>query len=264
MVAAMAASWVMTRMVAPPACRSRGGAEHLGARVAVEVAGGLVGEDDRRFADHGPGDGDPLALAARQGRGPVPEPVPETDLLEGGGRPTAPLEPGNAPVEQPVATLSRALRPSSRWNCWNTNPIARARSADRPCRPWSRCRHRRSAGALAGAVQGTDDVEQGRLPGARRADHGDELAAANVEVDAVERPDRWGAGILLHDPVEREHRASCRDDALHARGAGPGHEGTSTWSPAARSPLVGVTATQPSAKAPISTPTSVPSGRSTA
>ena len=44
-------------------------------------------------------------------------------------------------------------------------------------------------GALAGAVQGTDDVEQGRLQ-ARRADHGDELAAANVEVDAVERPDR--------------------------------------------------------------------------
>ena len=33
---------------------------------SVEVAGGLVGEDDRRLGDQGAGDADPLALAARQ------------------------------------------------------------------------------------------------------------------------------------------------------------------------------------------------------
>ena len=40
-------------------------AEHLGAAGGVEVAGGLVGEDDRRLADQRAGAGDALLLAAR-------------------------------------------------------------------------------------------------------------------------------------------------------------------------------------------------------
>ena len=38
--------------------------EDLGAGAAVEVAGGLVGEDDLGLAGQGPGHGDPLLLAA--------------------------------------------------------------------------------------------------------------------------------------------------------------------------------------------------------
>ena len=39
---------------------------------AVEIAGGLVGQDDGRSPDQRPGDGYPLALATRQLGGPRP------------------------------------------------------------------------------------------------------------------------------------------------------------------------------------------------
>ena len=50
-------------------------AEDLGARARVEVAGGLVGEDDVGLAGQGPGHGHALLLAARQLAGTVPQAV---------------------------------------------------------------------------------------------------------------------------------------------------------------------------------------------
>ena len=68
--AAIARSWVITTMVAPSALSSVEQVQDRGAGGAVEVAGGLVGQHDRRPADQGAGDGHPLALAARQLRRP--------------------------------------------------------------------------------------------------------------------------------------------------------------------------------------------------
>src|SRR5215467_7164754 len=48
--------------------------QDLRAGAGVEVAGGLVGEDDFRPADQGPRDGDPLLLPAGQLRRAVPQP----------------------------------------------------------------------------------------------------------------------------------------------------------------------------------------------
>ena len=45
----------------------------------VEVASGLVGEDNDRLVAQRPGDRDPLTLAARQGRGKEARPVGEPD-----------------------------------------------------------------------------------------------------------------------------------------------------------------------------------------
>ena len=61
-----AASWVMSTMVEPAAVEVVERVDDLGAGVAVEVAGRLVGQHERRLADDGAGDGHPLALAARQ------------------------------------------------------------------------------------------------------------------------------------------------------------------------------------------------------
>src|SRR5436190_1167731 len=43
-------------------------------RFVVEVAGGLVGQQQPGLVGHGAGDGDPLALTTGQGRGPVLRP----------------------------------------------------------------------------------------------------------------------------------------------------------------------------------------------
>ena len=61
------------------------------ARLGIEVARGLVGEDQPRLADERPCDGHPLLLAARQLARAVRQPVAEPDLLEGRRRPLARL-----------------------------------------------------------------------------------------------------------------------------------------------------------------------------
>ena len=61
--------------------------DDLAAGVGVEVAGRLVGEQDARPVDQGPGDGGPLHLAAGQLARLVLEPVAQADALEQlGGR----------------------------------------------------------------------------------------------------------------------------------------------------------------------------------
>ena len=56
--------------------------EDLGAGAAVEVAGRLVGEDDRRLAGQRAGHGDALLLAAGQLARPVLQPVAQTDGVD--------------------------------------------------------------------------------------------------------------------------------------------------------------------------------------
>src|SRR5215472_3944069 len=53
----------------------------------VEVAGGLVGEDDLRPAGQGPRDRDPLLLPAGQLRGAVPQPRAEAHRVHDGAEP---------------------------------------------------------------------------------------------------------------------------------------------------------------------------------
>ena len=87
----MPSSCVITTIVAPSACSARSSAMIALAGARVEVAGRLVGEHDRRSPEQRAGDRHALALAARQLRRGVVEPVPEADALERLARPLAPL-----------------------------------------------------------------------------------------------------------------------------------------------------------------------------
>ena len=68
-------------------------AEHVGGRGRVQVAGRLVGQDQRRVADQGPGHRHPLLLAAGQLARPVLDPV--------GRGPPAPAPPWRAGAARP-------------------------------------------------------------------------------------------------------------------------------------------------------------------
>src|SRR5271169_6653028 len=74
--------------------------QDLGAGLRVQVSGRLVGEDQGRFHDDGPGYGRALALPARELRGPVLRPLEEADLLQGGPRPVAPAGAPDPGVEE--------------------------------------------------------------------------------------------------------------------------------------------------------------------
>ena len=55
-------------------------------------------------------------------------------------------------------------------------------------------------------LEGTDDVDQRRLPRARRADEGDELACVDGQIDPGQRLDRRLAGVALDDAGHLQHR----------------------------------------------------------
>ena len=64
-------------------------------------------------------------------------------------------------------------------------------------------------------VEAREDVHQGRLAGARRAHDRDELAGADVEVDAAERVDRGLAlAVAARQLTRLDRRALGHDDAV--------------------------------------------------
>ena len=153
-------------------------AEDLGAGVAVEVAGRLVGEDERRFGDEGARDGDPLLLAAatarsargRRGRRARAAPAPPWRAGALALRATPWYSSG-------MATLSSAVVRGSRLYDWKTKPMVRLRS--RASASSSSVGDRRAGeavGARRRAVQAADDVHHRALARAGRADDRDELA----------------------------------------------------------------------------------------
>ena len=219
--------------------------------VAVEVARRLVGEDDRRVADEGAGDGHPLALAAGERPGTVHRPRRETDRLERVGRPGQAAPAGDARVQQPVGDVLQRAQPLDEVELLeheadaaaaHGGEAAVAEAADVDAVDADRAARR--------LLQRADDVHQRRLAGPGRTDDDDELALLDAQVDAVERRDRRGARVVLRDAVQLEH-AARGGRRRRSSASSVGHADT-TWSPAAMSP---VTSTMPSANTPSSTPT---------
>ena len=106
---ATATSWVIRTIVRPAALQLVEEVHHLGAGVAVEVAGRLVGEDQRRLGDERPGDRDALLLAARQLGRLMGQAIAESQPLERGLGPRRTLRRARRPGRgEGVATLSRA------------------------------------------------------------------------------------------------------------------------------------------------------------
>ena len=74
-------------MVRPGAAELVEDGEHVRGGVAVQVAGRLVGEQQRRLGDQRPGHRDPLLLAAGELVGLVLGPVGQPDQVQRGQRP---------------------------------------------------------------------------------------------------------------------------------------------------------------------------------
>ena len=82
----------------------------LDRRVAVERAGGLVGEDEGRLVDERPGDGDALLLAARELAGQMPGALRKADLSSTRAARSRFSAPGMRFTASGNATFSRAVR----------------------------------------------------------------------------------------------------------------------------------------------------------
>ena len=173
-------------------------AQHLAAGMAVQGAGGLVGQDDRRPPCQGPGNGGALLLAARELAGLVVQLVPQAHLLE--GRPGAGLllfagQPGvdqgqlhvfhQAELGQKVVLLED----EAQHLVADLGQFVLAHAAHVPAVE--------PVGAGSGHVQAADDVHAGGLARAGLAHDGHELALVDLHRDVVHRLDGGVAHLVV-------------------------------------------------------------------
>ena len=108
---------------------------HLGARFAIQVAGGFIGQDEARVVRQRPGDGHPLPLPPESWRGRRAARSSRSRL------PTPASRMGST-------TFSDTLRLGIRLKVWNMTPLPEGLSsaysltrtvADTPCSAWTGC-----------------------------------------------------------------------------------------------------------------------------
>ena len=196
----------MTTTVAPSAC-SRGAARRSRARAAVEVAGRLVGEHDRRLARPSPGDGDPLALAAGQ-------PARAGGPHGGRGRPVRGIRsPGGAGARRHARVQQRQGDVVERAHPLDEVELLEDEADHRPRRPTAPVAERRHVVAVehtrpdvgrpgsrgGGGAWSCPSPRDRRWPATRRVD---------AQVDVAQRP--TPPGYVLHTS------ASSTTSACHA------------------------------------------------
>ena len=130
--------------------------DDLEARRGVEVAGRLVGEEQRRAPDERARDRDALLLAARELARQVALAVAEPDLAERGARALALLGRGDAPVDERQLDVLERARPRDQVEALEDEPdlaVAERRRARRG--PALRRRARRAGRCRASAGRGS-------------------------------------------------------------------------------------------------------------
>ena len=190
-----------------------GGARALSSRRIVHDPGaggvsrlpvGSSARSSRGFADHGPGDRHALAFAAGELARVVPQPVAEPHALERDRRPGAGARAAGSPCRAARWPRCRAaLTPSERWNCWKTNPIVWARSAE-SSRVVQRRRRRGRRCGLAGGRRSREPMMLSivDLPEPDGPDDGEHLALLDAQVDAGQcGGGRGTVGALPHRAV---------------------------------------------------------------
>ena len=180
--------------------------------VAVEGAGGFVGEEKFGAVDEGADDGDALAFATGELAGAVVEAVGETDAGEErlgafSGRAAAGEvgigEGGDEDVFQHGALRQEMVGLEDEADLL----VADARELEVVEAGEVFAVEQELAGG--GAVEGTDNVEERTFAAAGRADDGDTLAPREVERDAEEHADALssgGGGVLFGDVLEPQER----------------------------------------------------------
>src|SRR4051812_24838191 len=177
----------------------------------VEVARGLVGEQQRRTRDQRPRDRDALALASRKRRGPRRSLVREPDALERLARAASRVGHTVAEEVRQQDVLQRAER-REQVEALEDEPDLRVpqrrelRVADAA---QIAAEHVRLAGELP--VEPAEQVQQRALPAAALPFDGDELAPAHRKIDAAQQVLRAQPGVARRIPL----RDAAQLDGAH-------------------------------------------------
>ena len=154
--------------------------------MAVQCAGRLVGQNDRRVPHQCPGDGNTLLLAAGKLVGAVPELIAQTHLLQHLFGPGVALGAADARIHQRHLHVLHQVEP------WQKIVLLEDKAqhlvADRSQLVAVHLAHIPAVepvGSVGGHIQTADDVHTGGLAGTGLADDGHELAFFDFHGDVV-------------------------------------------------------------------------------
>src|SRR6266511_3657067 len=199
----------------------------------VEVAGRLVGEQDRRLVHEGAGDRDALALAARQLVRLVVHAVAQAHAFEGPRGLGAPL-PGRHPgVDQRQLHVVERVGAREEVELLEDEPDLFVPDARQfVVRQIAHLLAVEPVLAGSGRVEAPDQVHERGLPRARRAHDAHELVLLDLDVDPPQRAHHLAAHIVIpgqlvgQDHDVRQRRVAGAES--HRLGEGAGHRGCPT------------------------------------
>ena len=176
-------------------------------RRLVEVAGGLVGEHDRRTADQGPGDGDPLALSTRQligaGVGSFVK-ADESEGIEGTGPPFRLGDPG---VEEAVGhVVERTLVLGQEELLEHEADTGGPQRGQLPVGESLDVESGDPHPAGTGPVQGAHQLQESGLARPRGTHDAHQFTPGDGEGDIAQGGNRRLGRVDLGDLVDLEHR----------------------------------------------------------
>jgi len=180
---------------------------HLACHERVEVAGRLVGEQERRVAGDGARDRDALLLAAGELRGHVLHARGEAHQLERAVDALAPVGAAQPPVAQGHVHVVLDIQVRDQVEALEDETdafVAQART--RVIGEVADIAAIEHVAAGLKALQQAGDIEEGGLAGARRPGHGDELPRADLEGEVAQRVGLNEVGAVdLADILHLEH-----------------------------------------------------------
>jgi hypothetical protein len=189
----------------------------LDAGAAVEVAGGLVGQDELRVVDQRARDRHPLLLAAGELVRRVVRALPEAHGLEERHRLRVPLRRAVAAAvvqERQLHVLERGRAGEQAEVLEDEADLLVAQLGSAVAVEAGHVLAGQEVLAGGGAVEEPEDVHERRLAGARRADHREERALGDLEVEAAQGvhdhvPERVGALEVDHPEERLGHRPTA-------------------------------------------------------
>ena len=241
---ATSCSWVISTMVRPEACSSSNSDEDVGGGVRVEVAGRLVGQDQRRVGHQRPGDRDPLLLTAGHLTRPVLGPVGQPDPGQRLHRPLPALGLVHPGVAQRQLDVAPGRHRGQQVELLEDEPDLLVADLGQ-----LGLAHLRDVGAVqlvvpAGrVVQAAEDVHQRRLARPRRPHDRDVVTRLDVQRDTPQRVHLTRVGAVdLRDVLHRQDRRPGQD--------GLGRLGCGAARALARSPVASAAAPPPAGPVP--------------
>jgi sphingomyelin phosphodiesterase acid-like 3 len=173
--------------------------------LAVEVAGGLVGEDQGRLVGQGPGDGHPLPFSHGKAARPMGLAMGQAHLGEEAGGPLGSLGAGPGGLEHRDLDVLQRGQGGDQVEGLEDEADAQGPEPIQVHRR-ERCPAKADLAAV-GAVQAAQDVQECALAAAAGAGDGHEFALGDLQVDASEGMDvAVGVGLLQAESPQQRGR----------------------------------------------------------